>query len=48
MAVTGYGQEQDRHRSKNAGFAAHVVKPVDLDDLTRLIERLATRPEESA
>ncbi len=41
VAVTGYGQEQDRRRSIDAGFAAHVVKPVDLDDLIRLIERLA-------
>ncbi len=41
VAVTGYGQDQDRRRSIDAGFAAHLVKPVDLDDLTRLIEQLA-------
>ncbi len=31
IAVTGYGQDSDRKRSRAAGFDAHVVKPVDLD-----------------
>jgi CheY-like chemotaxis protein len=30
VAVTGYGQAADRTRSATAGFAAHLVKPVDL------------------
>ena len=29
VALTGYGQERDRQRSKMAGFAKHLVKPVD-------------------
>ncbi|BBL76697.1 hybrid sensor histidine kinase/response regulator [Methylomagnum ishizawai] len=29
VAVTGYGQEEDRRRSREAGFDAHLVKPVD-------------------
>jgi CheY-like chemotaxis protein/anti-sigma regulatory factor (Ser/Thr protein kinase) len=33
VAVTGYGQELDRERTRNAGFDDHVVKPVDLDYL---------------
>jgi CheY-like chemotaxis protein len=33
IAVTGYGQMQDRERCTEAGFAAHLVKPVDVDDL---------------
>jgi CheY-like chemotaxis protein len=33
VAVTGYGQESDRHRSAEAGFAVHLVKPVDVDAL---------------
>ena len=33
VAVTGYGQEADRARSAAAGFAAHFVKPVDLEEL---------------
>jgi signal transduction histidine kinase len=40
IAVTGYGQETDRARSETAGFAAHFVKPVDLDDLKHSLERL--------
>jgi PAS domain S-box-containing protein len=33
VAVTGYGQESDRARSHEAGFDAHLVKPIDLDAL---------------
>jgi signal transduction histidine kinase/two-component SAPR family response regulator len=33
IAVTGYGQIQDRDRSAAAGFAAHLVKPVAVEDL---------------
>jgi CheY-like chemotaxis protein len=29
IAVTGYGQEQNRRRSREAGFIAHLTKPVD-------------------
>jgi protease I len=38
--LTGHGQESDTRRSKEAGFEAHLVKPVDLD---RLCELLQTR-----
>ena len=37
VALTGYGQEQDHRRSREAGFDAHLVKPVSYDDLTRLL-----------
>jgi len=40
IALTGYGQEHDRQRSIEAGFAAHIVKPVDAD---LLFEALAAR-----
>ena len=33
IAITGYGQQQDRERSRNAGFDAHLVKPVQIDAL---------------
>jgi CheY-like chemotaxis protein len=33
VAVTGYGQESDRVRAFEAGFDAHLVKPVDIDAL---------------
>ena len=37
VALTGYGQAEDRERSSAAGFDAHMVKPVDLDALDRLL-----------
>jgi signal transduction histidine kinase/ActR/RegA family two-component response regulator len=42
IAVTGYGQEQDRNRSKDAGFSAHLVKPIDIDQLRELLESPST------
>jgi signal transduction histidine kinase/ActR/RegA family two-component response regulator len=40
VAVTGYGQRSDRERTRAAGFQAHVVKPVDFQHLTALLDRL--------
>ncbi len=40
IAISGYGQEQDRIRSRTAGFDHHLVKPVDFDSLLLLLERL--------
>jgi signal transduction histidine kinase len=37
IAMTGYGQERDRQRSKEAGFDTHTVKPVELDHLMELL-----------
>ena len=36
IAVTGYGQVSDRDRSAAAGFDHHLVKPVEVETLTRL------------
>jgi CheY-like chemotaxis protein len=33
IALSGYGQEQDLDNSRTAGFAAHLIKPVDPDRL---------------
>jgi CheY-like chemotaxis protein len=38
IALTGWGQDEDRERSREAGFDRHLVKPVALDDLGRLLE----------
>jgi signal transduction histidine kinase len=38
IALSGYGQVEDRQRSAAAGFDAHLVKPVDLDALKRALE----------
>jgi CheY-like chemotaxis protein len=40
VALTGWGQDEDRERSKKAGFDAHVVKPVDEAALRRLLAEL--------
>jgi CheY-like chemotaxis protein len=44
VALTGYGQEEDKQRSQEAGFNAHMVKPVDLDALAELLARPDLRP----
>jgi two-component system, chemotaxis family, CheB/CheR fusion protein len=41
VAVTGWGQDEDRKKTKDAGFDAHVVKPVRFDALAKLVESLA-------
>jgi signal transduction histidine kinase/ActR/RegA family two-component response regulator len=38
VAVTGYGQPGDRERAQQAGFDHHVVKPVALADIRRLLD----------
>jgi CheY-like chemotaxis protein len=40
VALTGWGQESDRRRSQEAGFDAHLVKPLDLDKLTVVLAQL--------
>jgi PAS domain S-box-containing protein len=37
VALTGWGQEEDRNRSREAGFDTHMVKPVDHGALARLL-----------
>ncbi len=37
VALTGYGQPQDREIAKQAGFDAHLAKPVDLNELTQYL-----------
>jgi CheY-like chemotaxis protein len=37
VAVTGWGQLEDRQRSQEAGFDAHMVKPVDHDLLAKIL-----------
>ena len=40
VALTGYGQAEDRARSLEAGFDHHLTKPVDLDTLVRVLEQV--------
>jgi CheY-like chemotaxis protein len=37
IALTGWGQEADRRRARDAGFHRHIVKPVDPDVLAELL-----------
>jgi CheY-like chemotaxis protein len=39
VAITGWGQEQDRQRARDAGFDHHFTKPVDIDSLMNLVDR---------
>ena len=45
IAVTGWGQEEDKQHSKEAGFDHHLVKPVDPAGLTELLASLDPPPE---
>lgn len=40
VAVTGYGQDTDRARTSAAGFAAHLVKPVELSRIQQILDAL--------
>lgn len=39
VALTGYGRDEDRKRSRAAGFDTHLTKPIDVDELLKLIAR---------
>jgi len=46
IALTGWGQEQDRLRSQLAGFDDHLIKPADVRALETLLDSLAPhRPQ---
>ncbi|MGB6452203.1 MAG: response regulator [Steroidobacteraceae bacterium] len=40
IALTGWGQAEDRRRTRESGFDSHMVKPLDLEALTDLLARL--------
>ncbi|HSH39570.1 MAG TPA: ATP-binding protein [Chthoniobacterales bacterium] len=40
IALSGYGMNEDLARTKDAGFLAHLVKPIDFDRLNRTIEKV--------
>jgi len=45
VAVSGYGQEQHQRSAQEAGFDRYLVKPVDFDALSRLLNELPSRRE---
>jgi len=40
VAITGWGQEEDRRRTREAGFDAHLVKPVEPNALLDVVEHV--------
>jgi CheY-like chemotaxis protein len=44
VAMTGYGQESDRKRSKEAGFDHHLVKPGDFGKVLQILATIAELP----
>jgi len=44
VAVTGWGLPEDRRRTQAAGFNAHLVKPVNDDELLGVLDNLLARP----
>jgi len=40
VAMTGFGQEEDKHRAMEAGFNYHLTKPVDLSTIEKLVAQL--------
>jgi CheY-like chemotaxis protein len=48
VAMTGYGQAEDRRRSRDAGFDLHLVKPVGLQALQNVLDSKPIRQPQSA
>jgi CheY-like chemotaxis protein len=46
IALTGWGQEDDRRRSHEAGFDQHLVKPVEPVSLEKLLGSIQAAPDE--
>lgn len=47
IALTGYGQPSDRELTREAGFDAHLVKPVQAEELVSLLNRMRPRARSS-
>ena len=45
VAATGYAREEDQRRCREAGFDAHLTRPVDFAELQRLLASLAVTAE---
>ena len=47
VALSGWGQDADRERTRSAGFDAHLVKPIDPIELERLLARFEADRQKS-
>ena len=43
VALTGWGQAEDRQRTADAGFDDHLTKPADPEQIHRILEEVAAR-----
>jgi PAS domain S-box-containing protein len=44
IAVSGYGMDEDLRRARDAGFAAHLIKPVDFEQLRQAVSEVVKEP----
>jgi CheY-like chemotaxis protein len=44
VALTGYGQADDKQKAKDAGFDEHLTKPVSIVDVERVLAELGRQP----
>jgi PAS domain S-box-containing protein len=42
IAMTGFGMERDIEMARSVGYSAHLVKPIDMDQMNQLIQQLTT------
>jgi CheY-like chemotaxis protein len=45
VALTGWGMNSDRHRTLEAGFTHHLVKPVQPETIRTILESIAPRQQ---
>jgi PAS domain S-box-containing protein len=45
VALTGYGRSSDIDRARQEGFSEHLTKPLDLDQLLKIVQRLTGEPD---
>jgi signal transduction histidine kinase/CheY-like chemotaxis protein len=43
IALSGYGQESDKEKSRNAGFDDHLIKPAGIEDILSALERIKVK-----
>ena len=48
IALTGWGQKQDRQRTQEAGFDAHLTKPVNYEAIMEILVKLAPNKKQNA
>ncbi len=44
IALSGYGMDEDLRRSRDAGFAAHLIKPIDFEVLRQVVSHMTEEP----